>query len=81
MKAFDTGNHDILTAKSEHYGVWGIELNWFKSYLLERRQFVAMHCSNSDSMRILYGLPQWSVLGPLLFCTSYVKDLPSVSNR
>ena len=67
QKAFDTVNHDILLAKLEHYGVRGNVLNWFKSYLSERSQFVSINGSNSILMRTTCGVTQGSVLRPMLF--------------
>ena len=63
-KAFDTVN----LQKLEHYGVRGIVLDWFKSYLTNRKQFVSLHRVQSELQYISCGVPQGSVLGPLLFC-------------
>ena len=66
-KAFDTVNHSILIRKLEHYGVRGIAKDWFVSYLSNRRQFTSIEAINSEDLPISCGVPQGSVLGPLLF--------------
>ena len=66
-KAFDTVDHYILLHKLDHYGVRGIVNNWFKSYLIDRVQ--TTQCGDNISTKEItrYGVPQGSVLGPLLF--------------
>ena len=66
-KAFDTVNHNILTTKLVHYGNWGIAKDWFKSYLSNRKQYVSIRGISSDELHVSCGVPQGSVLGPLLF--------------
>ena len=66
-KAFDTVNHNILLDKLAHYGVKGIENNWFKTYQTNRKQHVTVSDQKSDNALIEFGVPQGSVLGPLLF--------------
>jgi hypothetical protein len=79
-KAFDTVDHDILLCKLNHYGIRGCTFNWFKSYLSERYQFTAIGDVNSDKRPIFTGVPQGSILGPLLFLI-YVNDIHNASKN
>ena len=78
-KAFDTLNHQILLSKLEHYGIRGCEKQWFSSYLSNRRQYVEWDGHRSSTAILETGVPQGSILGPLLFLI-YINDLPSASN-
>ena len=66
-KAFDTIDHEKLIVKLEHYGIRGICLELLKSYQRNRLQYTNFNGTTSDFSEIKYGVPQGSVLGPLLF--------------
>ena len=73
-KAFDTIDHDILLSKLYHYGFRGISQEWFSSYLSNRKQFVSYNTGMSQCVNIRCGVPQGSILGPLLFIL-YMNDI------
>ena len=78
-KAFDCVNFDILLEKLNHYGFRGIANTWFKNYLTDRTQTVSINGTISESKEITCGVPQGSVLGPVLFLL-YINDLPNSTN-
>ena len=78
-KAFDTVDHSLLLTKLEHVGVRGHSLDWFNSYLTNRYQFVCINGILSEQDMIKCGVPQGSILGPLLFLI-YINDLSSITD-
>ena len=78
-KAFDTVNHKILITRLEDYGVKGTNLQWLKSYLENRKQFIAYENFSTSYISISCGVPQGLILGPLLFLV-FLHDLNKASD-
>lgn len=79
--AFDTIPHDILLQRLQHsFGITGVALNWLKSYLLSRSQYISLSGYRSPTLPLLFGVPQGSVLGPLLFTTFISPISPLVAS-
>ena len=77
-KAFDTLDHNILLNKLNHHGINGTAVNLMESYLSNRNQYVVFNDALSDMLPITTGVPQGSILGPLLFII-YINGLPEAN--
>ena len=73
-KAFDVIPHDLILRKMKYYGIRNCELEWFSRYLMNRKQCVSIKGTTSSLLEVKSGIPQGSILGPLIFCL-YINDI------
>ncbi len=76
-KAFDTLDHKILFDKLDYYGIKGVAHKLMACYIKNRKQYVEIDDSKSDTLTLTHGVPQESILSPLLFI--YINDIAHVS--
>ena len=76
-KAFDMVDHNLILRKLYFYGIRGAAHDWFRSYLSDRKQYVSLNGASSKVGNLEYGVPQGSILGPLIFII-FINDLPNI---